>query len=269
MRVDRHNVKNVLLCSIWALQIFYLIGLIELHELLEFSASIFRLHHARANKTGAQKKKNTTIELTWINDSLNIFSASPSNPEPTYFTNQVGQPSSLSLWRPRSGTMFISSTRLTTARGTWTTEGGGTLVGCLWGCDVINNTVQGTQHTCLWRMSRASWIRRAMFLGEKKVWKDKNTSERLLEDGLECHKPRQEARKNIWKLLTASVQKSQMSLPPMNMVITFQSFWKSTRCEGETASTLPQLVNSDKPHVGAHRLGQICRSYRVSFHSGH
>lgn len=32
-------------------------------------------------------------------------------------------------------------------------------------------------------------------------------------------------------MLTLSVQKSQMSLPPMNMVITFQSLWKSRRCK--------------------------------------
>lgn len=40
----------------------------------------------------------------------------------TYFTNQVGQPRVLSLCSSRSGTMFISSTRLTMARGTWITE---------------------------------------------------------------------------------------------------------------------------------------------------
>lgn len=97
---------------------FYLVGLIEIRNLLEISGSIFRPQHARANITGAQKK---CIRLLSINESLNIFSASLPNYVPTYFTNQVGQPSDGSLCRSRSGTMFNSSTRLTTARGTWTT----------------------------------------------------------------------------------------------------------------------------------------------------
>lgn len=53
MRLDRSIVQN----ASGDLQIFYLIALIELHELLELSTSVFRLQHARANITGEQKKE--------------------------------------------------------------------------------------------------------------------------------------------------------------------------------------------------------------------
>lgn len=51
-----------------------------------------------------------------------------------------------------------------------TTEGKKCLVGCV--CVVVMKyRVHRLKHTSLWRKSRASWIRMAMFLGEKKVWK--------------------------------------------------------------------------------------------------
>lgn len=172
----------------------------------------------------------------------------------THFTNQVGQPRVLSLCSSRSGTMFISSTRLTMARGTWITENK-TFTQCLvrvYDCHgavlqqsikvkehLFVEDVQGFLDTNDYVPGREKDLRKKnmAFFSEKVQKKAASACERLRFAGFIVAKlvglmvtMNIKAKWKKWRVLTLSVQKSQMSLPPINMVITFQSLWKSMRC---------------------------------------
>lgn len=149
---------------------FYLIGPTDVIDLLQFSRSLFRLQYAGTDQTVAQISKLSN------NDVLFFCHNTTQKKEPiTDLTNQVGQPRLLSLCTSRRGTMFNSSTRLTMARGTCEQQKAcrtSVVVACSY-ADKLYAGAKRWKHTSRWRMSRACWIRRTTFLGEKKICRNK------------------------------------------------------------------------------------------------
>lgn len=83
-----------------------------------------------------------------------------------------------------------------------------------------------------------------------------------------CTSVKLKVEQNVKLVLTLSVQKSHMSFPPTNMVITFQSSLKSMRCEGENKQSSLHLASMStkqtlRPHDSISAWDSLTESFFI------